>query len=276
MKTTETIIFIHGMFQNARSWDRWVDIAGSRGFECINESWPLHEGTPRHLRDNPPSSLGTLSLQEVVDHYERLTKSLPDKPVVIGHSVGGLVAQKLVAEGLIKAAVPICSVAPNRMLACDWGFFKNSLSIANPLLGDSIFEMTPEGFHENFANTMDREASDRAYEEYATHDSRNVLRDCMLDTGNMDITFAESPMLFISAEEDRIIPPELCEKNLKIYERGTVPQLRMFSKRSHFICGEPGWEQVVHYVCDWIEGQFPAVIKRRERYPLPGNSILVM
>ncbi|RYD17696.1 MAG: alpha/beta hydrolase [Verrucomicrobiaceae bacterium] len=65
-------------------------------------------------------------------------------PVVIGHSMGGLVMQKLAAGGIISAGVWICPVAPNRMLSVDWGFLRNSVSITKPFAGDEPYEMTPE------------------------------------------------------------------------------------------------------------------------------------
>lgn len=254
MESSETVIFIHGMFQNAQSWDNWVSLFSDRGFDCIANSWPLHEGQPSELREHPPAGLGDLRLGTVIDSYVKLIGDRDIKPIVIGHSVGGLVAQKLVELRLASSAVAICSVAPNRMMTLDWGFFKNSLSITNPIAGDTIFEMDAEGFHENFANTLSNEEAERAFERTATHDSRNVLRDCMLEHGEIDTSFARAPMLFLSAEKDQITPPELCEKNYKAYKTGeTLPQYRMSPNRSHYICGEPGWEEVAMAACEWIE-----------------------
>lgn len=248
---TRTIIFIHGMFQNAKSWKDWESYFSKEGYECIAESWPLHEGEPRDLRIKPPVRLGDLRLQTVIDRYVDLIQKKGVQPIVVGHSVGGLVVQKLAEHGLIQAGVPIASVAPNRMLTFDWGFFRNSLQITNPVAGDEPFEMDADGFHQNFANTMDREKSDEAYERTATHDSRNVLRDCMLETGTMDLERVTAPLYFIGAAEDQIIPSSLCEKNAKAYGNG-MPY-REFSGRGHFICGQPGWEEVAGSVASWLK-----------------------
>jgi pimeloyl-ACP methyl ester carboxylesterase len=249
----ESILFIHGMFQNAKSWDRWVSFFSQRGYDCIVESWPLHEGDPAQLRLSPPSGLGELHLNVVIDHFRNLIRSRVSRPIVIGHSVGGLVVQKLAADDLISAGVAIASVAPNRMLAFDWGFFKNSVAISNPLAGNEIFEMSPEGFHQSFANILGEEDSNRAYEATATHDSRNILRDCMLKPGHIDLSKPHVPLLFIAAEEDQIIPPELCQKNAKAYEdKGSISDYQDFPNRGHFICGEPGWEEVATSVANWL------------------------
>jgi pimeloyl-ACP methyl ester carboxylesterase len=162
--------------------------------------------------------------------------------------------QKLAELGLIHAGVPICSVAPNRMLSFDWKFFSNALQITNPISGNEIFEMTPEAFHQNFANTLSKEDAQSAYLATATHDSRNVLRDCMLETGHIDLKRNNVPLFFIGAEKDHIIPAKLCEKNAAAYEHSPgVAEYRQFPERSHFICGEAGWEEVASSVIDWLE-----------------------
>ena len=103
-----------------------------------------------------------------------MISELDEKPIVIGHSVGGLIVQILSERNLISAGVCISSVAPNAMLSFDWGFFKNSAMITNPLKGDQLFPMDEKSFHDSFCNTMTMEESNAAYEKYALHDSRNV------------------------------------------------------------------------------------------------------
>jgi len=111
--------------------------------------------------------------------------------------------------------------------------------------------MDEDGFHGTFANTMQREASDEAFYRTALHDSRNILRDCMLGPGDLDFDRTSKPLLFIGAENDKIIPPDLCEKNAKAYADG-LADFKEFPNRSHFICGEPGWEEVAAHIAAWL------------------------
>jgi pimeloyl-ACP methyl ester carboxylesterase len=247
---TNTIIFIHGMFQNDLSWERWMDYFTEKGYNCIAEPWPLHEGNPADLRQNPPAGLGDLRLEEIVEKYEKLAQCEGGDAILVGHSVGGLIVQLLINKGLGRAGVCISSVAPNRMLAFDWGFFKNSISISNPFKGDEPFYMDEDGFYGSFANAMTREQSDRAYSLTAVHDSRNILRDCMLGPGDLDPEQTTKPLLFIGGEKDEIIPPQLNEKNAEAYPEG-IATFKEFKGRSHFICGQPGWEEVAAYVAAW-------------------------
>lgn len=245
--------FIHGMFQNDKSWENWVDFFSKQGYNSIAKPWPLHEGEPAHLRAHVPAGLGDLRLETIIDKFKAIIGNDKDA-ILVGHSVGGLIVQKLINEGIGSAGVCISSVAPNRMLSFDWGFFKNSITIANPFAGDEPFYMTPEAFKGSFANTLSEPDLHAYYEATATHDSRNVLRDCMLETGHIELEKTKNPLLFIAGEKDEIIPFDLCEKNAKAYsDNGTIADYKKFDNRSHFICNEPGWEEVANYTLGWIE-----------------------
>jgi pimeloyl-ACP methyl ester carboxylesterase len=247
---SNTIIFIHGMFQNDKSWNNWVNYFTEKGFKCIAEPWPLHEGEPASLRNNPPVELGDLRLDEVVAKYQQIAEQEGGDAILVGHSVGGLIVQLLINKGLGSAGVCISSVAPNRMLAFDWGFFKNSISISNPFKGDEPFYMDVDGFYGSFANALPRAESDAGFEKTAVHDSRNVLRDCMLGPGDLDTDTTTKPLLFIGGEKDEIIPPQLNEKNAEAYADG-LATFREFPNRSHFLCNEPGWDEIADYVAAW-------------------------
>lgn len=257
------ILFVHGMFLTPRSWEPWQAWFNARGYECVAPAWPLHDAEPAAIRAHPPAGLGALSLAEVLASLERAAEPYRGELVIVGHSVGGLLAQLLAVRGYASAAVPICSVAPNRMLSFDWGFFRNSVAIANPLKGDEPFPMDADGFHRNFANRMSRKQSDAAFEAYGIPESRNVLRDCMGDLGRIDVERPHVPLLFIGASDDEIIPAALCERNAKAYTDPTSRSDYMeFSGRSHFICGEPRWEDVATYVANWLEESAPVAVAR--------------
>ncbi len=249
-----TIVLIHGMFQNPKSWENWITFFESKGYDVIAPAWPLHEGEPVYLRENPPKGLGELELETIITSMETLIYKLPEKPIVIGHSVGGLITQILINRGIAKIGVVVSSVAPNAMVTFDWSFIKNAATIANPLKGDEPIYMDQETFHGAFANTLTEAAAIAAFEETATHDSRNVFRDCMGSTAHFDVTEAHAPLLFIAGAEDKICPADLNEKNYKAYtDTNSLVAIKEFPNRSHFICNEPGWEEVVGSISDWLD-----------------------
>ncbi|AMR33832.1 hypothetical protein A0256_21520 [Mucilaginibacter sp. PAMC 26640] len=250
----KTIVFIHGMFQNPKSWDKWVAWFTAKGYNCVAPAWPMHEGEPADLRENPPAGLGELKLQTVIDEMERVVRAQSEPPIVIGHSVGGLITQLLVAKGLVEIGVPIDSVAPNAMLAVDWGFMKNSTLILNPLKGDEPFFMDLESFHGSFCNTMTMDATKLAYDETATHDSRNVLRDCLGEAGQIDTDLPHAPLLFIGGEKDEIIPASLNKRNSEAFsDEISISEYREFENRGHWICGQEGWEDVAGFIESWLQ-----------------------
>lgn len=263
-----TIVFVHGMFQNPKSWSRWVDHFSALGYDCVAPAWPLHDGEPASLRHNPPAGLGELGLDEIVTSTENIVARY-GRPVLIGHSVGGLIAQLLLAKGRLSAAVALSSVAPNGMLDFDWGFIKNSATIANPLKGDEPIYMDAKTFHGSFANTLSAADATLAFEETATHDGRNVLRDCMGASGKIDLDRPHAPLLLIGGEEDQIIPADLNEKNFKAYKDvGSITEFQRFAGRSHFIANEPGWEEVAAAVHQFLQRH----VSSQTMAPLSGVS----
>ncbi|OWK39845.1 hypothetical protein [Fimbriiglobus ruber] len=90
---------------------------------------------------------------------------------------------------------------------------------------------------------MTANESNAAFAETATHDSRNILSDCLLETGHIDLTRPHVPLLFVGAEDDEIIPAQLCVKNAAAYKDvGSMANYVEFPKRGHFICGDPKWK----------------------------------
>lgn len=248
------IIFIHGMFLTAKCWEHWQSYFRELGYETAAIPWPLHDEEAAVLRNKIPPALGKLSLADLHAHYAAILRTEPTPPIVIGHSLGGLLVQKLAADGLIRIGVGICSVAPNRMLALDWGFLKNSVSITNPFAGDDPFEMTAAGFYQNFGNAMTEEESNAAYHRYAVHESRQVLRDILGDEGKIDLELPHVPLLFIGAEEDAIMPASLVRRNAHAYkDERSFTEYAEFSGRGHFITGENGWEEVAEKTANWLQ-----------------------
>ncbi|WP_158795559.1 alpha/beta hydrolase [Pedobacter sp. L105] len=262
-----TIVFIHGMFQNPKSWEKWMDFFVAKGYNCLAPAWPLHEGDPAFLRENPSEELGKLSLEEVVAKIETLVYSLPEKPIVIGHSVGGLIVQRLANLDMIKAGIAISSVAPNGMIDFSWPFIKNAATIANPIKGNDPIYMDLETFQGSFANTLSDEEAPAAFAETAVHDSRNIFRDCMGEFGKLDIDIPHPPLLFVAGEKDQICPADLVEKNAKAYTDGnSTVAYEVFPERSHYICNEPGWEEVASSIEGWLQTQQEVVVEEPQKF----------
>jgi pimeloyl-ACP methyl ester carboxylesterase len=246
------VVFIHGMFMNPRSWAGWVRFFGDRGFRCHTVAWPAHDGEPRALRESPPELLRTLRLGQVVQAHRDFLDQLGSKPFLIGHSVGGLITQKLVNEGRAAAAVVLDSAPPSGIFALKWSFLRANLPVVNPLAGDRPFLFTLAQFHYAFCNTMTREETAAVYDSLVLPESRNVARSLSAD-GQIDFAAPHVPLLFIAGEKDTIIPWQLNRKNFEAYrDKDSIREFKVLPGRTHFLCGQPGWEETAELVHRWL------------------------
>lgn len=250
------VVFIHGMFMNPVSWDAWTGFFSARGHRCHAPAWPQHEGAPAALRANPPPGLGALTLGEVVASVAKVVAALPEKPTLVGHSMGGLVVQRLVAQGLARSGVCVDSAPPRGVTALSWSFLKSNLPVVNPLAGDAPFAMSPAHFQYTFCNTLTLDEARAVHARYVVPESRNVARTSSGPDGAVDLAAPHAPLLFIAGELDHIIPAALNRKNHAAYTHGgSVCELREFAGRTHWICGQEGWQEVAAFVADWIEAR---------------------
>jgi pimeloyl-ACP methyl ester carboxylesterase len=248
----KNIVFVHGMFMNPKSWQGWIQYFERLGYSCKAPAYPFHEGEPAELRNKIPIGLGRLTLPEVLGVFRKMLKEFETKPILIGHSMGGAVTQMMVHEGLASAGVCIDSAPVGGLFSTKWSFLKSNLPVINPFKGDSPFLMTYEQFQYTFCNTMTLEETKKAFDAFVVAESRNLGRTA---NGATKIDFAKphAPLLFIAGEKDNIIPHSLNEKNWKSYkDKNSVADFKLFSGRTHYICGQQGWEEVAAYVADWL------------------------
>ena len=86
------LLLIHGAWLSARSWEPFSDYFAARGFAVSAPEWPRKHGDVEELREHAEELAG-LGLQEIVDHYDALIRAADERPVLIGHSFGGLVVE---------------------------------------------------------------------------------------------------------------------------------------------------------------------------------------
>jgi pimeloyl-ACP methyl ester carboxylesterase len=248
----KNIVFVHGMFQNPKSWVEWIKYFEAKGYNCIAPAYPSHDGEPRELRKNIPSALSSLTLDAVVDSITKEISKLDEKPVVIGHSMGGLITQILTNRGLVKAGICVDSAPPAGVISFKWSFLKSNLPVVNPFKGNAPCVMSKDHFHYAFCNVMTKEESDKAYDDFVTPESRNIPRSVMKD-GKIDFKKSHPPLLMIAGSDDNIIPQSLVETNFrKYFNKSSKTELKVFPGRSHFICGQKGWEEVAEYIAGWV------------------------
>jgi pimeloyl-ACP methyl ester carboxylesterase len=251
MSESSTLVFIHGMYLNGRSWTPWTGPAKARGYACHTPSWPFHDGEPAALRARIDPALGRLTLGAVTARLKAFIDTLPDRPVLIGHSVGGLLVQRLVNDGYASAGVAISPAPPLGVLSGDPHFWRSNFPHVNPLALNRPVRMTPKRFHYTFCNTMSRAESDAAFEEYVVPESRNVPRSTLTTQARVRFRAPHRPLLIMGGDRDHLTPLAMVRRNARAYKAGVV-DFQEFAGRSHFICNQPGWEDVAGAAFDWL------------------------
>ncbi len=252
---TKTIVFIHGLFQNSYSWEQWTTYFRALGYTVYTPSFPYHEGEPKLLNQHTNPNLVNLEFEEVLDSMTNFVNRLPEKPIIIGHSIGGLLTQKLVEAGKAKMGITLASANPRGISVSDWKYIRSNFRMVNPFRNRNKVCTPPmKWFNYTFFNTLSDSMAKEAHFNYFVPESRKIAKSSTYKGLEIDFNKPHAPMLFISGEKDNDLPPSLIFKNYKAYQDSTsVREYYEFPNKSHFIVGEPGWEDVAKYVAVWIE-----------------------
>jgi len=253
---TKHIVFITGAFISHHCWDHWLTYFEGRGYTCIAPPWPYKAGTAKELRDRHPDTLlAGLRLKQLLEHYIEIVQALPEKPIVIGHSLGGLIVQLLGGRDLIASGIAIHSVPPQGVRSFEWSFLK---SIWKPL---GYFGSAGKTHLMNFsewqfaiANGMSEEEQLSSYERYAVPESRRVLRDTISKVAKVDFKKHHPPLLFIAGTDDHIVPEALNYDNYSRYDNlDSVINYISFAGRNHLVPCLPTWKEEADYISEWLD-----------------------
>ena len=211
------------------------------------------------LRDDP-SKVEHHGIEEIVDHYDEIIRGLDKPPIIMGHSFGGAFTEILLDRGLGAAGVAIDAAAVKGIAKLPPAQLKSGFPVLkNPANNHKAVMLTPEQFHYAFTNTMSEEESKAVYDRYAVPGPGHVLFQGALANFNphaatkVDFKKADrAPLLIIAGVLDHTVPAVVDKAGAKKYAKGdAVTDFKEFTGRSHFIIGQPGWEEVADYAPEW-------------------------
>jgi pimeloyl-ACP methyl ester carboxylesterase len=253
---SRTIVFITGAFVSHRCWDDWKTFFERRGYKIVVPAWPGKDADPEVLRSSHPSGdIAKVTMNELIDHYGQIIEDLPEEPVLIGHSLGGLLVQVLLNNGLGAAGIAIHSVPPLGVMPFELSFYKSNLS-AFGFFSDinKTYLISFRKWQYAFTNGMSFEEQKKAYEDLAIPESKRAIRGALTSAAKVDFKAEHNPLLIVAGNSDQCIPASLNERNFKKYKsKSSVTQFVVREGRNHFVLGQPTWKEDAQFILDWIQ-----------------------
>jgi pimeloyl-ACP methyl ester carboxylesterase len=257
------VILIHGLWIHSAAWQPWIELLKSRGYNVSAPGWPGDAPTVAETRENP-EAMNDIGIAEIVDHYATLIGTPDVKPVLIGHSFGGLVAQELLAEGVGAAAVAIDPAGIKGVKALPFAQLKSAFPVLeNPANRHRTVSLNAKQFHYAFGNTLTEEESDALHSAWTIPGTGRAIFQgaganfSRQSPAKVDTHLAErGPLLLTSGTEDHTVPLKVTEDVFKMYQKGPADtELHLFEGKGHSLTMDTGWKDVAEVALAWLESK---------------------
>ena len=254
------IVFIHGMWGGPWAFDNYTEFFQRAGFECHTPALPLHK--PLNESDqSQQQQLARLGLNDYADHLqqyiEQLTNDSGEKPIILGHSMGGLLAQILCQRQLCERAVLVCPASPAGIHALrwsvirtffnvmtDWGFWNKPIRLNYADAAYGLLNKLPQHLWQQEYHKLSYESGRIAFEIGLWPIDPNKASRVNADTVSQDI-------LVISGADDHITPASI---NTLVAKRYANAQQKIYPDHAHWLMAEPGWEAIAGDILSWLNG----------------------
>ena len=255
------VVFVHGLWLLPTSWDRWVTLFEEAGYVGVTPGWPDDPNTVAEAKEHPEVFAGK-GISQIADYEEAIIRRLDRKPVIMGHSFGGLLTEILAGRGLAVASVAI-SPAPFRgVLPLPIAALRTaSVALRNPANWNRAVPLTYEQFRYSFANVVGEDEAKELYLGYsvpgageplfqAASANLNPWSEAHVDSTNPE----RGPMLIISADSDHTVPWAISNAAYKKQKRNQgVTEIVKMQGRGHALTIDAGWREVATKALEFVK-----------------------
>ncbi len=263
MAANTPVLFIHGLWLHARSWDSWLDHFTAAGYAASAPGWPGDPETVAESRERP-DEIADHGIDDVVAHYAGLIESLPAKPLLIGHSFGGMIAQRLLGEDRAAGAIAIDAAQIKGVLPLPLSALKATLPVfKNPANKHRAISLTAEQFRFAFGNAIPEAESDELFEKWAIPAPGKPLFEAAAANFNPHSPAkvatdnqGRGTLLLIMGGKDHTVPEAVTRSTLKQYRHSeATTDILEFPDRAHSLTIDHGWREVADACLTWLDGQ---------------------
>ena len=260
------VVFVHGLWLLPSSWDRWATLFEEAGFTALTPGWPDDPETVAEANAHP-EVMANKTVGQVADHFSEIVRKLTQRPVVIGHSFGGLLAQILAGRGQSAATVAIDPAPFRGVLPLPFSALKSAWPVlGNPANRKRAIPLTYEQFRLCFRERSAEEEAQELYKTFAVPASGaplfqaaaanlNPWTEAKVDTENPE----RGPLLIISGQKDHTVPWAITNASFKQQQKNTsVTEIVEIPNRGHALTIDSGWREVADTALKFIRRFIPA------------------
>jgi non-heme chloroperoxidase len=259
--TATPVLFIHGLWLLPSSWDAWAALFEVAGYVALTPDWPDDPETVEGARAEP-EVLANKTLKQVADHTTQVIADLDKKPVIIGHSTGGLLAEMLAGQGLSAVTVAIDPGVFRGVLPLPLSVLKGvGPFLVNPRTRGKAITLTFEQFRYGWTNALDEDEAMELYDKFHVAGSGislvqmgnanlNPWTEAKVDTKNPD----RGPLLIIDGEKDHTVPWSIANAAYKRQKRNPgVTEIVKIANRGHSLTIDHGWREVAELALNFVK-----------------------
>jgi non-heme chloroperoxidase len=255
------VVFVHGLWLHADSWGNWVDLFREAGYAPVAPGWPGDGETVEATRGNADAVAG-YGIDDIVQGYADVIGKLEAKPIVIGHSFGGLVVQRLLAQDLAAAAVAIDPAPIKGIVYLPPSALRvASVALKNPLNRNRAVALSPQQFRYGFGNAISAAESAELFERWTIPSPGRPLFEAAsanfalhspakVDTRNA----TRGPLLITAGGKDHTVPATISRSTFKLYGKSAaLTDLKEFPDKGHSLALDSGWREVADSALAWLK-----------------------